>query len=83
MRSVLVAALVVRMSAAGGAGGGVEGETQRPQAGNTWEDVRKHFSALRNEISTLQTEFRDAQERHRVDAERKQRELEQLRLGRP
>jgi hypothetical protein len=83
MRSVLVAALVVRMSAAGGAGGGIEGETQRQQAGNTWDDVRKHFSALRNEISTLETEFRGAQERHRVDAERKQGELEQQRLGRP
>jgi hypothetical protein len=83
MRSVLVAALVVRMSAAGGAGGGVEGEAQHTQPGNTWEDVRKHFSTLHNEISTLQAEFLDAQERQRVDAERKQRELEQERLGRP
>ena len=81
MRSVLVAALVVRMTAAGGAGGGVEGKPQHVQAGDSWEDVRKHFSALRNEISTLQVEFSEARERHRLDAERKQRELEQERLG--
>ncbi len=83
MKSVLVAALVVRMSAAGGAGGGVEGEAQHPRAGDTWEDVRKHFSALRSEISTLEVEFREARERHRLDAERKQQELERERLGRP
>jgi hypothetical protein len=83
MRSVLVAALVVRMSAAGGAGGGVEEEAQHAQAGNTWEDVRRHFSALRNEISTLEVEFREARERHRLDAERKQQDLQREHLGRP
>ena len=76
MRSVLVAALVARMAAAGGAGAGVEAEAQHLQPGNTWEDVRKHFSALRNELSTLETEFRDARERHRLDAARKKQELE-------
>ena len=81
MRSVLVAALVARMAAAGGAGAAVEAEAQRQQPGNTWEDVRKHFSALRNELSTLETDFRDARERHRLDAERKKQELE--RGGRP
>jgi len=76
MRSVLVAALVARMTAAGGAGVGVEAAWERQQAGNTWEDVRKHFSTLRNEFSTLENEFREARERHRLEAERKQRELE-------
>ncbi|QRK05393.1 hypothetical protein JQX13_35180 [Archangium violaceum] len=83
MRSVLVAALVVRVSAAGGAGAGVEEDARRQQVGNTWEDVRKHFSALRSEISTLENEFRDAQERHRLDAERKRLESERARRGQP
>lgn len=83
MRSVLVAALVARMTAAGGAGAGVEEAVRRQQAGNSWEDVRKHFSALRNEVSTLEAEFREAQERHRLEAERKQQELERERRGQP
>ena len=82
MRSVLVAALVARMTAAGGAGAGVEEEARRQQAGDSWEDVRKHFSALRNEISTLESEFRDAQARHKLVAQRKQQELERERRGR-
>jgi hypothetical protein len=71
------------MAASGGAGAGVEAAAQHQQPGNSWEDVRKQFAALRNEISTLETEFREAQERHRLDAERKQRELELERRGRP
>ncbi len=82
MRSVLVAALVVRISASGGAGAGVEAESQRQQVGNTWEDVRKHFSALRNEISTLESEFREAQEHQRLEAQRKWEESERQRRGR-
>ena len=83
MRSVLVAALVARMAASGGAGAGVEEAAQRQQPSDSWEDVRKQFAALRNEISTLESEFRDAQERHRLDAERKQRQLELERRGQP
>ena len=64
------------MTAAGGAGAGVEEEARRQQAGNSWEDVRKHFSALRNEISTLESEFRDAEARHKLEAQRKQQDLE-------
>lgn len=82
MRSVLVAALVARMTASGGAGAGVEEEARRQQAGNTWEDVRKHFSTLRNEISTLESDFRDAEARHKLAAERRQQELERERRGR-
>jgi hypothetical protein len=83
MRSVLVAALVVRMSAAGGAGVGAEGEGQPQEAGNSWEDVRKHFSALRNELSTLESQFQEAREKHRLDAERQQQQLENQRRGQP
>ncbi|HEX8437895.1 hypothetical protein [Archangium sp.] len=83
MRSVLVAALVVRMTAAGGAGAGVEVKGERAPAGESWEDVRKHFSALRNELSTLENEFRDAREKHRIEAERKQQESERERRGQP
>jgi hypothetical protein len=83
MKSVLIAALVVRMSAAGGAGVGAEGQGQRPEATDSWEDVRKHFSALRNELSTVQTEFQAAREKHRLDAERQQQQLEKQRRGQP
>lgn len=83
MNSVLIAALVVRVTAAGGAGAGVEEAERRRQAGNTWEDVRKHLSALRSEVSTLDQQFQDARERHRLDAERQQRELERERRGQP
>jgi hypothetical protein len=55
----------------------------RQQAGNTWEDVRKQFSALRNDLSTLQADFLEAQERHRLDSERKQQQLELERRGQP
>jgi hypothetical protein len=81
MKSVLVAALVARMTAAGGAGVGVEEEARRQQAGNSWEDVRKHFSALRNEISTLESEFRDAEARHKLEAQRRRDELDRARRG--
>jgi hypothetical protein len=83
MKSVLIAALVVRMSAAGGAGVGAEGEGQRPEASSSWDDVRKHFSALRNELSTLDAEFREAREKHRVQSEQQQQKLENQRRGQP
>ena len=83
MGSVLVAALVVRLTAAGGAGAGADAELQRRQAGDTWEDVRKDFAALRKEVSTLETEFREARERHRVEAERQHQQQELERRGQP
>lgn len=83
MRSVLVAALLVRMSAAGGAGAAVPVVQQPQEPGNTWEDVRKQFSELRNEVSTLQSQFEEARERHRIEAEHQQKQLELERRGRP
>jgi hypothetical protein len=83
MNSVLIAALVVRVTAAGGAGAGVEETARRQQAGNSWEDVRRDLSTLRNEVSTLDREFQEARERHRLDAERRQQESERQRRGQP
>ncbi|WNG18440.1 hypothetical protein F0U63_29965 [Cystobacter fuscus] len=81
MRSVLVAALVARMAAAGGAGPGAEAQAQIAPAGDTWEDVRKHFSALRNEVSTLEAEFQAAREQRRLDAVRRHEEADRMRRG--
>ncbi len=74
MSSFLTAALVAQMSVSGGAGLGLKQEESRRQAGDTWDDVRKHFSALRNELSTLETDFRAAEQRHRREAEQKQQD---------
>ena len=83
MKSVLIAALVVRMSAAGGAGVGAEGEGQRQEAATSWEDVRKHFSTLRNELSALDAQFQEAREKHRVQSEQQKQQLENQRRGQP
>jgi hypothetical protein len=72
MRSVLVAALVARMTVAGGAGAGIERAEERRQAGSGWDDVRRHFSSLQKEFSTLENEFQQARERHRQEAEQQQ-----------
>jgi len=74
MSSFLTAALVAQMSVSGGAGLGLKQEESRRQAGDTWDDVRKHFSALRNELSTLETDIRAAEQRLRSEAERKQQD---------
>ena len=81
MKTLLVAALLARMTASGGAGSAVEAREERVEAGGTWEDVRKHFSALRNEVSTLNTEYSVSLERHRVDAERRAEEGDRARRG--
>ncbi|MET0401351.1 MAG: hypothetical protein ABW123_03065 [Cystobacter sp.] len=69
------------MAAAGGAGPGVEEQAQYIQAGATWEDVRKHFSALRSEVSTLEADFQAAREQRRLDALRRQEEADRMRRG--
>lgn len=81
MRAVLVAALVARMAAAGGAGPGVEAQAQIVPARDSWEDVRKHFSALRNEVSTLEVDFQAAREQRRLDAARRHEEADRVRRG--
>jgi hypothetical protein len=69
------------MAAAGGAGPGIEEQGQSLQTVGTWEDVRKHFSALRSEVSTLQADFQVAREQRRQDAVRRQQEADRLRRG--
>lgn len=81
MRSVLVAAMMARMAAAGGAGSGVEMEAQYVRPGNTWEDVRKHFSALRSEVSSLEAEYQRALERRKQEAVLRFKEQELSRRG--
>jgi hypothetical protein len=74
MNPLMVAALVVQLTATGGARGGQGSpQTQEKVSG---KDVGKHFSALRTEVSSLSQQFREAKERRRLEAERKQRESE-------
>ncbi|EPX59592.1 hypothetical protein D187_002753 [Cystobacter fuscus DSM 2262] len=43
--------------------------------------MRKHFSALRNEVSTLEAEFQAAREQRRLDAVRRHEEADRVRRG--
>ncbi|SEM09067.1 hypothetical protein SAMN05444354_111123 [Stigmatella aurantiaca] len=74
MNPLMMAALVVQLTATGGARGG-QG-SQQTQERVSGKDVGKHFSALRTEVSSLSQQFREAKERRRREAEQKQRELE-------
>jgi hypothetical protein len=74
MKPLLMAALVVQLTSAGGAGSGrADGGGE---AGASPEDVGKHFSALKNEVSSLSQQFREARERARLESERRKREAE-------
>lgn len=70
----MLAALVVQLTAAGGAGSGRAGE--HAPSGDSAKDVGKHFSALKSEVSSLSQQFREARERAKLEAERKKREAE-------
>jgi hypothetical protein len=74
MKPLMMAALVVQLTAAGGAGSGRAGE--HSPSGASTKDVGKHFSALKSEVSSLSQQFREARERARLEAERKKREAE-------
>jgi hypothetical protein len=74
MKPLMMAALVIQLTSAGGAGSGRAGEGS--QSGSTAKDVRKHFSALKNEMSSLTQQFHVARERARLDAERRKQESE-------
>lgn len=82
MNSLLVAALLAGLTVSGGAGLDVESKAQPVEAGGSWEDVRKHFSALRSEVSTLEAQYQESLERHRRDAERYHAQIEFERRGR-
>jgi hypothetical protein len=74
MKPLMMAALVVQLTSAGGAGSGRAGEPS--QAGDTPREVGKHFSALRTEVSSLKQQFREARERAKLEAEHKRRDAE-------
>jgi hypothetical protein len=74
MKPLMMAALAVQLTAAGGAGSGRAGDGG--EAGASSKDVGKHFSALKNEVSSLTQQFREARERARLESERKKREAE-------
>ncbi|MBN1210332.1 MAG: hypothetical protein JXB05_36100 [Myxococcaceae bacterium] len=74
MKPLMMAALVVQLTSAGGAGSGQAGEHSR--GSEPAKDVGRHFSALKDEVSSLSQQFREARERARLDAERKKREAE-------
>lgn len=74
MKPLMMAALVVQLTAAGGAGSGRAGDSSQLKA--SARDVGKHFSALKGEVSSLTQQFRAARERARLEAERKKRESE-------
>jgi hypothetical protein len=74
MKPLMMAALVVQLTSAGGAGSGRAGDQAR--AGSTPKDVGRHFSALKSEMSSLKQQFKAARERAKLDAERQRRESE-------
>ncbi|WP_224245591.1 hypothetical protein [Hyalangium gracile] len=75
MKPLMMAALVVQLTSAGGAGSGRPGEKQG-NAGSSMKDVGKHFTALKGEVKSLSQQFREAKERARLEAERKKQEEE-------
>ncbi|AGC46419.1 hypothetical protein MYSTI_05132 [Myxococcus stipitatus DSM 14675] len=72
MKSVLVAALVVQMTTAGGAGARDERADERDAA--SADDLKKNLAALKHELSEVSEQYRVARERRRQEAERKKRE---------
>ena len=74
MKPLMMAALVVQLMSAGGAGSGKPAE--QAKAGASPDDVGKHFSALKNEVTSLSDQFREAREKARLEAERKKQESE-------
>ncbi|MFL5350424.1 MAG: hypothetical protein ACJ8AT_37105 [Hyalangium sp.] len=74
MKPLMLAALVVQLTSAGGAGSGTASEQEK--AGSSAADVGKHFSALKNEVTSLSQQFREARQKARLEAERKKQESE-------
>ena len=70
----MMAALVVQLTSAGGAGSGRTGSPS--QAEDSSKDVGRHFSALKTEVGSLKQQFREARERARLEAEQRKREAE-------
>jgi hypothetical protein len=74
MKSMAVAAMMVQLMTAGGAGARGERAAERPDASAA--DVSRDLAALKSEISSVSEQFRAARERRRLEAEKKKREEE-------
>lgn len=74
MKSLMMAALVVQLTSAGGAGSGRTGSPS--QTDDSSKQVGKHFSALKTEVGSLKQQFREARERARLEAEQRKQEAE-------
>jgi hypothetical protein len=72
MKSLMMAALVVQLTSAGGAGSGRTGSPPDDSS----KQVGKHFSALKTEVGSLKQQFREARERARLEAEQRKQEAE-------
>ncbi len=80
MKSVMMAAMVVQLTAAGGAGANslrTSKQANEPKdVSSALADVSRHFSALKQERTTLQHDYQEAHERLRREAEQKKAEDE-------
>lgn len=79
MKSLAVAAMMVQLMAAGGAGS--QGERASVRRDDASGDVGKDITALKGELSSLSEQFRAARERRRLEAEQKKRENEEWHVG--
>jgi hypothetical protein len=73
MKPLMMAALVVQLTSAGGAGSGQTEERLQAEA-----SPKQHFSALKTEVTSLKQQFKEARERARLESERRQQESEAL-----
>ena len=80
MKSVMLAAVVVQLTAAGGAGAGSHAQgrqaAERNGASQPTPSIKESFSALKKEVDSLRHDYAEARERERREAERKKREAE-------
>ena len=78
MKAVMMAAMVVQLTAGGaGVSHGQGKQANEPTDGaKPTSDVGKHYKALKNEWKSLKAEFQAAREQARRDAEAKKREAE-------
>ncbi len=79
MKSIAVAATMVQLMAAGGAGAHGERAAERRDAAAA--DLGKNFSALKSELSSVSEQFKAARERRRLEAEKKKRQDEEWHHG--
>ncbi len=74
MTAISMAALLVQLMSAGGAG--AEGEQAAVRAAGGSGSVSTHLSALKGEVSTLSERFKAARERRRLQTEKEREEWE-------